>query len=390
MEILIPLLVVIALIGTVVLLFAVKLGRRIVIPGKPKYVRVLGMPRHDVVRLEATPSTLTPGIYGLWFDGSHGHARIGKILTTDPTTQTVEREVLAVSGADLSHAETGRWSGHVFRDAHAIDPNSKETHLPVENGYAPAWLFQPANKTTNTTWAIHIHGLHTSRVTALRSVPAANEMGFTSLVVSFRGDGDAPPTPHNASMLGQHEWVDVDAAVSYAARNGATEIVLFGWSMGAGIALLLTEHSAHRNLIKKLVLIAPATNWRTIIDNGIRRKKLPNIVTKLAIGVLSGRVMSRIVGIPEPIDFDALNWSNHRRLTVPTLIIHSDGDTEIPLSHSRRFVAANPQLLSLEIIPGAPHAMEYNISEADFRDAITRWVQSTQRPNSSLEDHSSS
>jgi hypothetical protein len=44
-------------------------------------------------------------------------------------------------------------------------------------GAAPAWLSEPA-ESDDRTWPIHIHGIRTTRITALCSVPIAQELGF--------------------------------------------------------------------------------------------------------------------------------------------------------------------------------------------------------------------
>ncbi|WP_236478710.1 alpha/beta hydrolase, partial [Escherichia coli] len=67
------------------------------------------------------------------------------------------------------------------------------------------------------------------------------------------------------------------------------------------------------------------------------------------------------------------------RLQVPALVIHSDGDTEIPVSLSRQFAAANPQQVTLVEIDGAEHAWEYNLDPERFNAAIVDWVGSTTR-----------
>lgn len=62
-----------------------------------------------------------------------------------------------------------------------------------------------------------------------QSLLAATEIGYTSLVVTYRNT----------------EAADVDEAIGYAVRRGARRIVLFGWSMGAAIALQLADRPRH-------------------------------------------------------------------------------------------------------------------------------------------------
>lgn len=347
------------------------LARRVVMPGSPKLVTI-----HDsgdgTVTLADDGKTAHAGEFGLWF-GDDGHALVGPVVSRDEEARTVTRQILAVTAGELSAPSEGRWTGHVIPHPRALERSVDDVEISVPGGTAPAWLIRPLRASSPATWAIHVHGVRTTRITALRSVPAADELGYTSLVVSFRSDTEGPAVLNGASTLGLTEWPDVDAAIAYALQHGAQRVVLFAWSMGASIALQLTEHSAHRDSIAALVLIAPATDWRTAIWHGAQKAHLPKFLGTAAIHALQGRVSSRIVGVPAPIDFDALDYTRPGRLTVPALVIHSDGDQEIPVTLSRRFAEAYPGDVTLTEFPGAAHAWEYNTDAAGFNKAIVSW-----------------
>lgn len=351
---------------------AIVLARRVVMPGSPRVVTI-----HDAgegtVTLQDDGKTTHAGEFGLWF-GDDGHALIGPVLSRDTAARTVTRQILAVTAGELAAGE-GRWTGHVFPHPRVLERSVEDVDIAVAGGEAPAWLIRPQEPVQTDTWAIHIHGVRTTRITALRSVPAADELGYTSLVVSFRGDTEGPEVLNGASTLGLTEWPDVDAAIDYALAHGAQRVVLFAWSMGASIALQLTEHSAHRGVIAGLVLIAPATDWRTAIRHGAQKAHLPRFLGSAAIHALQGRLSSRVVGLPSPIDFDALDFTRSARLSVPALVVHSDGDKEIPVELSRRFATAHPGIVTLAEFPGAAHAWEYNVDAVGFNAVIVAWCQ---------------
>jgi pimeloyl-ACP methyl ester carboxylesterase len=77
------------------------------------------------------------------------------------------------------------------------------------------------------------------------------------MVVSFRNDGDGPPSCDGRYRLGETEWRDVEEAINYAVAEGAGRIVIFGWSLGAAIALQVVAVSSHASRISGLVLDAP-------------------------------------------------------------------------------------------------------------------------------------
>ena len=109
---------------------------------------------------------------------------------------------------------------------------------------------------------MQVHGRGTTRSEALRAVPVFHALGITSLVVSYRNDGEAPRSRTGTYALGATEWRDVDAAIGFARRRGARRVIVMGWSMGGAIALQLALNSAHRDAIAGLVLDSPVIDWR--------------------------------------------------------------------------------------------------------------------------------
>jgi pimeloyl-ACP methyl ester carboxylesterase len=296
------------------------------------------------------------------------------VIAYDRVAGTVTRELLEVGG-ELSTARSGTFTGHLHPDPESLRRPYQEVGIPVAGGAAPAWVIEPGENEQPAVWAIHIHGQSASRVTALRSVHATDALGMTSLVVSYRGDDGAPPAPGGVSALGLAEWEDVDAAIGYALSRGAQRVVLVGWSLGGSIALQVAERSAHRTSIDRLVLIAPVNDWRAAIRATAAERGFPSWVGSLALRALADPVVSARAGLREPIDFDRLDWSRPGRLTIPALVIHSDGDREVPLSSSVLFAMANPRLVRLVELSRAEHSWEYNVDPAAFNRAVIEFLE---------------
>jgi len=348
-------------------------ARAVVVPRRRHPTRIHSSTA-TTVALDASRQTLHPGSFGLRF-GADGHALVGDIRGYDPGEGIVTRELLGVTG-DLATADRGHWGGDVHAGADALGRWFADVALPVPGGLAPAWEIRAAGRRPSTTWAVHIHGLGGTRASVLRSVVAADALGMTSVVVSYRGDGEAPAVDGRCSSLGAREWADVDAALAYARDRGAERVVLFGWSLGGAIALQLTERSAHRDLIERLVLIGPVTDWRAVIRQGARERRLPGFVASAAMRTLYDELGSSRVGLPEPIDFAQLDWTRPDRLRVPTLVIHSAGDREVPLSASVMFAMANPSLVRLIETPPAEHTWEYNVDPQGFTETVVEFLAS--------------
>lgn len=326
------------------------------------------------ITLEASLRTTHPGTFGLAYDGRKGHAIVGAIVSQDK--KQVERELLSFTGGRPTPTRHSQWEGNVFAGPADIDPSYSDVMILVDGGRAPAWLIPPAGGTNRgDTWAIHVHGIRTTRINALRTVPAPRNLGYTSLVVSYRGDGEGPEVPQGASMLGLREWHDVDAAIEYAVTHGARSVILFGWSMGASAVLLAAERSQHANVIVGTVLVSPALEWRSTIRHGAHLAGVPRICGDFAMRALSNRWLSRIVGVPEPINFNDLDWTAGPRMNIPCLIIHSRGDEKIPLELSRKAVSANPNFAELFESTEAMHAWEYNVGPEQFDAAVTAWCE---------------
>lgn len=372
------------------LLVVRKVVGKIVLPGGDRWTPVLET-TDDSIRLPITDDTVRPGEYGLWHDGT-GHTTVGPVLDVDEAAGTVRRAVVRTTG-DVSTRV--RWSGHVHPDPAAMDVDWAEADLATPVGPAPAWVIRPggpeaelaqanadapgadvpATDAPAATWAVHVHGIRTTRVTALRTVPAALEAGWTSIVPSFRGDGEAP-WQGRASHLGAREWPDVEAALDHAVANGAERLVIVGWSMGATITHELLARSAHRDRFVGLVLVSPALDWATTVRSQAGRAGLPGFVVGAALRAMALPLVCRLVGLRSPVDVRALSWLHAPRSLPPTLLIHSSGDTTVPFAVSREFADAHPDTVTLAVSEPAEHAWERNVDAVWFDTTITTWARS--------------
>ncbi|UXN25907.1 alpha/beta hydrolase [Curtobacterium flaccumfaciens] len=376
-------LVVLAAVSLAVLVVLRKVVGRIVLPGGHRWTPVIESDA-DSVRLPITDDTVRPGEYGLWHDGP-GHTTVGPVLEVDEAAGFVRRAVVRTTGAVSSRV---RWSGHVYPDPAAMDVDWSEVSLPTPVGPAPAWVVRPgpdgaarpdrgaaqgADPAAARTWAVHVHGIRTTRVTALRTVPAALELGWTSVVPSFRGDGEAP-WEGRASHLGTREWADVEVALDHAVANGAERLVIVGWSMGATITHELLARSVHRDRVVGIVLVAPALDWAVTVRSQARRAGLPGPVVGAALGAMATPVLCRLVGLRSPVDVRELSWLRAPRRLPPTLLIHSTGDTTVPFSASQEFADAHPGTVTLAVSEPAEHAWERNVDAVWFDRTITNWA----------------
>ena len=323
------------------------------------------------ITLEATKDAVLPGDYSFWFAGDSGHARLGAI--EGRTATTVTRRILTVDFGDLGSATRGRLGGYSFLGPWDLGLEFSNVTVPTELGDAPAWLIPAAEPSGR--WVIQVHGRGVRRHETLRAVPVFNAAGYSCLLVSYRNDGEAPPSADGRFGLGDTEWRDVEAAIDFAVGHGATQIVLMGWSMGGAIALQAATRATHDGRLTGIVLDSPVIDWADVVAYQALLLRLPRAVVRGAL-VVMGRPWGRTVtGLHLPIDFPRLDFvSRANDLSLPILILHSDDDGYVPSAPSRALAERRPDIVTLVPFEVARHTKLWNYDPAAWNAAILGWL----------------
>ena len=318
------------------------------------------------VILPADQYTTVPGTYSLVFGQGEHVARIGAIRSHDPRDGTVQRVVEEVYSGDLRAAARGRLTGYVYPTPADAGLEATDVEVPVPGGVAPAWRIDPAPseepRPAEGIWAVMVHGRGARRTEGLRAVPTAQRLGMTSLLVSYRNDGDAPDAGDARYGLGTTEWEDVEAAVRLALDSGARDVVLFGWSMGGAIVLQFADRSDLAARVRGIVLTGPVVDWMDVLRHQARLNRIPEAVGLLGQWLLSNRAGRFVTGLAAPVDLRALDWvtrADHVR--VPTLILHSEDDEYVPVGPSMALAERNPELVRFVRFTQARHTREQNV-----------------------------
>ena len=324
-----------------------------------------------IVVLDRSPRTAAPGYYCLILEDGSWVQLAPEVHDRGP--QLVGREVLGETTESLAIGRKASWSGIFF--AVPADAGLEAMHVDVQTdvGPAPAWLILPEGD-ASTTWTIHIHGLASTRAGTLRGVQVASEAGLTSLVVTYRNDGEGPFVGSGRSELGAAEVADVRAAVDYARENGARNVILFGWSMGGAIALQLAADPELRGIVSGLVLDSPVLDWISTIRANCARSGLPAWTGLLAVPWLDSRPLAGVIGIANPVELRRFDWiTRANQLIVPILILHGTLDTSSPLENSTRLQALRPDIITLESFD-ADHTMSWNSDRERWRAGVSSWL----------------
>lgn len=353
-------------------------ARQVVTPPRTReetveILAVTGQGNDRRIILRADSETTVEGTYSLMFNKSSGHARIGAILSYVPGEGTVEREIDQVYSGDISTARRGWWSGSVYASPATLGYAEEEVDIPVNGGIAPAWIVRVGDG--SGTWAIMVHGRGARRTEGLRAVPTTAGLGMTSLLISYRNDGEAPDSSDGRYGLGMTEWQDVEAAITYALENGASDVVLFGWSMGGAVCLQAVDRSRYARHVSALVLDGPVVNWIDVLAHHARLNKIPTAIGKFSQWLISNPGGRRLTGLATPVDLKSLDWvSRADHLRQPTLILHSEDDEFVPVGPSSELAAKNPQMVTFVRFTKARHTKEWNVSPRRWEDEVRSWL----------------
>ncbi len=312
-----------------------------------------------VVVLTRGPDATEPGTFRLAWRG--GHAVVGGVLSA--TRQSVTRRLFAASG----HLEAGEHVG-IEPDPYTGDPLSalhlrfSTVPVPTTLGAMPAW-YLPGRR---STWVILIHGLGGSRADTLPAMPTLHALGYPMLAISYRNDIGAPQSPDHQSHLGASEWHDVAASVDYAVRHHASGVVLYGYSLGGSMALIVARGPGTRRYVRAVVLDSPLLDWPATLDYAARRDGIPQAFAALTETLLAWRV---------PIDFSQFDQlEQERHLRAPVLLFQGTSDTVVPPNLARQFAHNRPGLVTYVPVAGADHVSAIDTAPKTYRVALERFL----------------
>lgn len=350
-------------------------SRKVVVPPRkrPTNAHIVAVDKPGrTVTLRADAETVVPGRYGLWVDGSEPYVKIGEIVAR--SERTVTREVLSSNLARVPSEVAAGVSGWFYRHPRELGVEYEYVSIATPLGAAPAWVV-PSDRGVGDDWVIQIHGHGSQRAEGLRAVPVFAKAGYTSLLVSYRNDGEGPRSADGRYGLGSTEWRDVESAIDLAVERGARRIVLMGWSMGGAIALQTVLRSDRAPLIAGVVLDSPVVDWHRVLAFQASASRIPGLLRDAALLAIAHDWGRRLTGLESPVDLDSLDVvSSADDLTHRVLILHSDDDGFVPADGSRALAEARPDIVSLRSFDTARHARIWNYDEAGWNGAIADWL----------------
>jgi pimeloyl-ACP methyl ester carboxylesterase len=324
----------------------------------PLQVLAIGT-RDATVTLTAGPDAAEPGSFRLAWSGGYGIA--GPVTASG--NKFVTRHISDVTGhltvGQQAGIEPGRYTGDPMT---ALGVHYATVRVPTPLGKMPAWQISGHR----STWVILVHGLGGNRADTMAAIPALHLLGFPILAITYRNDVGAPASPDHQSHLGATEWHDIDSAVRYATGHGASGVVLFGYSLGAAMAMVTAEDSPVRGRVRSLVLDSPILDWQATLTYQGRRHGLPTPLISLAEMLLAWRT---------GLNFAQFNQLQHETsLHVPVLLIQGTTDTIVPPGLADAFARRKPRLVTYLRVAGADHVSAMDTDPGAYRAALARFL----------------
>ena len=183
--------------------------------------------------------------------------------------------------------------------------------------------------------------------------------------MSYRNDEGAPPSPDRYYHLGATEWRDITAAVGYALDHGATDVVLYGWSMGGATVLTALRH-LDRGVVRAVMLDCPVIDWVSTLYMNARHLGLPVPLSWAALRWIEGRLRVRLQSL------------DHRRdilsLDVPVLLYVDADDRAVDPAPAREYARIRPDLVHLVETAGAGHTRSWNADPATYERELSTFL----------------
>ena len=288
---------------------------------------------------------LEKGIYGII--GQNGDAVVGDIISTNGTL--VERSLINLNGTlvegdkirgtslvvredtgEFKILGTSSWSGQasegVYTPKSVSGLDYETVYYQSDLGEFPAYLTNEGD----VGIVIFVHGFrgdYSREVFAKMRAGEIVDMGYRSMIISYRNDKGLPKDPSGIFQYGTTEWKDIDGAINKALEF-TDNVVLWGTSGGGGPISSWLGNVGDKSKVKGIIYEAPVINfWESVEVNGAAR--YPWVPQQLF------GYFKIFTEIRYGIDFENMNFTdNVINSDIPVLLFHGDDDEWVPVEMS--------------------------------------------------------
>lgn len=320
---------------------------------------------------------LEKGVYGII--GQNGDAVIGKIISTEGTV--VKRELISLNGTivegdrirgtslvvrdennEYKILGTSGWSGQASEGVYtpkSVSNLDYETIYYESNlGKFPAYLTNDGD----VGIVIFVHGFrgdYSREVFAKMRAGEIVDMGYRSMIISYRNDKGLPKDPSGIFQYGTTEWQDIDAAINKALEF-TDNVVLFGTSGGGGPISSWLENVGDENKVKGIIYEAPVINfWESVEVNGAARYPW---VPKQLFGYF--KIFTEI---RYGVDFQKMDFTEAViNSDIPVLLFHGDDDEWVPVEMSDLIAESRVSNLTYVRYENVGHVTSWNADPDNY------------------------
>lgn len=209
---------------------------------------------------------------------------------------------------------------------------------------------------------VMVHGLSSNRDEPLSRAGYLHQAGYNLLVFDLRGHGQSDGS---GTTMGYREPLDVKAAVAEAGHLDSGPIALFGYSLGAAIAI---EEAANDPAVSAVIEDSAFSSAADVILARFTQvTRLPAVPFAAAVVAFGSLDFGTSPWNVEPVAMAA-------QLHKPLLVIVGDADTVVPPAEGLAIfkAAAGPKQL-LEV-PSAGHVQAYYTANGLYETTVLHFL----------------
>jgi pimeloyl-ACP methyl ester carboxylesterase len=237
-------------------------------------------------------------------------------------------------------------------------------------GKLAAWVVEPARLSSKGT-VVLLHGVRMDKRSLEPMAEALSDAGFRAVLVDLRGHGESDG---RYLTYGFGEAADVSQLLDALELPGPglEPIGVYGFSYGGAVAIDL---GARDRRVRSVVAVSPFSSLRQVVGD-YRNKYLPAAMNVVPEAWFQGAVdaAARWASFDPDVSAPVRSIANSH---APTLLIHGDADTQVPLRHSQSLLQASAGLAQLVVVRGATHDVMPLDDTGVIRNRVVAWFETT-------------
>jgi uncharacterized protein len=242
---------------------------------------------------------------------------------------------------------------------------SFRSKLASDQGSLAAWVVEPVGGLATGT-VVLLHGVRMDKRASVPVALALCDAGYRSVLIDLPGHGESGG---RYLSYGAREAVDISGMLDALDASGLVlgPVGVYGFSYGAAVAIDLASRDAR---VRGVVAVSPFASLREVIRD-YRRKYLPRL-SFMPDAWFQRAVDDTAWFVGFDPDVSAPVKSIGASLA-PTLLIHGDADTQVPLRHSQALARAAAGRATLLVLRGGTHDSMPVDAEHRVRDEAVAW-----------------